>query len=609
MNATTIRKNRLWLALSLVLFLVSGIGASVVQTAGGSVEVEDLQWETPSGHTMSALLFRPDSATADAPAPAVVVSHGWFNSREMQDLNFVELARRGYVVVSIDMYGHGDSDPVTEEEWPIRGTGMYDAVELVAGLPYVDAERIGVSGHSNGGRAANWSVDADNEADEQLISAVLLVDQDPNYADPESGEFFNKYGSRDVGVIAAQYDEFFFRSYSPEGEVLTAPRDYLGTDNAQSFLHFGTSPDGETREAGTVYTEDVDGEEAMRVIYSLNQIHPWTHFSAQAVDDLLTFFDASLGTPDAAAGDSQVWQWKVVFNALGLVGFAIFLVAFTRELLQVPVFRPLRADAAMAPARATGRRGGWWFWGGLAVSAVVSALSYIWLFEFAGTSQPAFLPQSPPYFIGLWAAVNGLFALAVMVVSYLTFGRGSGQDLRRIGAVVRGRTLLLSVLLAAVVVVTAFAIVLAVDYLFQTDFRLWVVAIRAFEPSVVGIALRYLPFFLVFFVANSVAINAFNRFTLAGREWLNTAVVALFNALGAIVLVVIQYTTFFVTGLPTETISPITGIWLFPVIVILIASAVISRKIYRATNNPYIGGFINAAVATMMTVGTTLTVA
>jgi hypothetical protein len=37
-------------------------------------------------------------------------------------------------------------------------------------------------------------------------------------------------------------------------------------------------------------------------------------------------------------------------------------------------------------------------------------------------------------------------------------------------------------------------------------------------------------------------------------------------------------------------------------------AAVISRKIYRATNNPYIGGFINAVVVTIIAVTNTLTV-
>ena len=226
MKQGLLKRNSFWLALSLVVMLVSAIVASAVQTAGGTVAVKDLQWETSSGRTLNALLFKPDTATADNQAPAIIVSHGWWNNREMQDANYVELARRGYVVMSIDMYGHGNSDPLPADELAVNGTGMYDAVKLIADLPYVDVDRIGVSGHSNGARAANWSVPIDNEAEQQLIAAVLLVDNDPVYVDADFA-YTNIYGSRDVGVIAAQYDEFFFRSYSPEGAVLTPPREYL----------------------------------------------------------------------------------------------------------------------------------------------------------------------------------------------------------------------------------------------------------------------------------------------------------------------------------------------------------------------------------------------
>ena len=113
---------RVWHAL--LLCLISAAGAAWIQTGGGEVAVSDLRWETPSGHMMSALLFRPVSATAESPAPAIVVSHGWFNNREMQDLNFVELSRRGYVTLSIDMYGHGNSEALPRAELMKRGIGM-----------------------------------------------------------------------------------------------------------------------------------------------------------------------------------------------------------------------------------------------------------------------------------------------------------------------------------------------------------------------------------------------------------------------------------------------------------------------------------------------------
>src|SRR5690606_17135588 len=163
--------------------------------------------------------------------------------------------------------------------------GMYDGVKLIADLPYVDPARIGVSGHSNGARAANFSVALDNEADPQLISAVFLVDNEAMYVD-EDGGFANLYGTRDVGLIADQYDEFFFRSYDAEGNVLTAPRDFATTPNAQSFLNFGSDPaDGEKREVDTFYSEKIDGVEAVRILHTPAQTHPWTTISKYAVAD------------------------------------------------------------------------------------------------------------------------------------------------------------------------------------------------------------------------------------------------------------------------------------------------------------------------------------
>lgn len=610
MRQRLLRRNSFWLVFSLILMLVSAVGASLVQTAGGSVEVKDMQWEAASGREMNALLFKPVAASADDPRPAIVVSHGWWNNREMQTANYVELARRGYVVVSIDMYGHGDSDPLPAGEEAVGGTGMYDTVKLLADLPYVDTERIGVSGHSNGARAANFSVALDNEADTPLIASVLLVDNDAVYTD-EEGAYTNVYGSRDTGIVQAQYDEFFFRSYDAEGNALTPPREFLSTPNAQSFLSFGADPaDAEQREGFEVYTENVDGDEAMRVIYSLPQTHPWSTISSAAVGHLVDFFEESLGAPNPIPASNQIWQIKEIFTTIGLIGFGVFLVAFTRAMLAVPAFARLRVTEPM-PAAAPTRKGLAWFWGGLALSVGVSAISYVLLSQAPWAGGIAFgvtnlIAPGVPWFIGIWAAINGLAAIVIMVVSYLVFGRESGQDLRASGVLPGWGRFFQGIGLALVTVVAAFLIVFVLDYFFTTDFRLWVVAVKVFTPEKIWFALLVLPLFLVYFFANSVAINGFNRFTLAGKEWLNTLVLAVFNALGPIILVVLQYTTFFITGETIPGFGGIFSIWLFPVILILAVAAVISRKIYRATNNPYIGGFINAAVVTLISVSNSL---
>ena len=155
------KKNaRFWLIIALVICLVSSIGAHIFQTGFGSITYHDLKIDAPSGHTLDALLLVPDTATEANPAPAIVVSHGWYNNREMQDLNYVEYARRGYVVLAISMYGHGDSEVIPSNTWwddENNANGLYDGVKYVASLPFVDASRIGVTGHSNGALAHSLS--------------------------------------------------------------------------------------------------------------------------------------------------------------------------------------------------------------------------------------------------------------------------------------------------------------------------------------------------------------------------------------------------------------------------------------------------------------------
>ena len=48
-------------------------------------------------------------------------------------------------------------------------------------------------------------------------------------------------------------------------------------------------------------------------------------------------------------------------------------------------------------------------------------------------------------------------------------------------------------------------------------------------------------------------------------------------------------------------------VWLFPMLVVLPVAAIISRKIYRATNNPYLPGIILGIIVTMISCSNTLT--
>lgn len=592
------KQAKIWLCIGIALMLLCSIVVSSVQTNGGKVDMKELTIETDKGYYMSAYLMIPEGATAENPAPAVVTSHGYLNNKEMQDANYVELARRGFVVLAIDQPCHGDSQVMAMRD----ADGVYQGVLALSRMPFVDVSRIGITGHSMGGGSCNSAVAEDNANGTNLISAVLLNCADATYKDAD-GNFANVYGSRDVAILAAQYDEFFHK-YTDAGGVAREAPYFLQGINSQSFLNFGVDPTGlEARTAYTVYTETIDGEEAVRVIYNPDIIHPWSHFSAKSTSSVIEFFNMTLDAPNPLPGNDQVWQWKEAFNFVGLLGFVVFICAFAILMVYTPAFASLRAAEPVQPAKVADGKGKLWFWLSLAAGALFSMLIYRWILK-TGTSMK--VSQTEAMGLGLWSTLCGVFTILSMVVFYYCYGKKRGLNLEALGVKISGKKLGLTVLLAVIVVAVSYGCVFVADYFFYADFRIWTLAIKAFEAPI----LKYLPYgflFVTFYVASSVANNCFNYNEIGGKSWVNTIIVGLMTALPALILPWIQYITYYSTGAMKWAGSAMHILWLFPIVLILFGSVVISRVIYKATKNPYLPGIINAAIITLLTITNTCT--
>lgn len=595
------------LCISLALMLLCGIVVNAVQTSGGKVAMRELTIETDSGYTMSAYLLVPKTATAENPAPAIVTSHGYLNNKEMTDANYVELARRGFVVLAIDQPDHGDSD-VTPDFFILAPDGVYQGVLALSRMPFVDTSRIGVTGHSMGSWSVNAAIQADNLNETPLIAAALIHCNDPLYQDAD-GNFANPYGSRDVAVISAIYDEFFGTSVSADGQPLSSPY-FMETATAQTFLNFGRNPaESEVREAYTEYREDVDGKETLRIVYRPPIIHPWSHFSARSESYICDFFSKTLSAPNPIDPNNQVWQWKEAFNFVGVIGFVLFLCSFTTLLVFTPTFACLRADETVKSMPVKDKTGKLWFWLSLAAGSVFGSLVYLTLVNMGNSMAVA---QGEAMGLGLWSTACGLFTILSMAVYYFVYGKKNGLDLAERGVKMPLKKLGLSVLLALIVVTVGYGLVFVEDYFFLADFRLWTLAIKAFELPI----LRYLPYVLLFFtyyIAISVATNCFNYNDIGGKA--NGVICALFAALPAVVLPAIQYGTYYSTNhmmwfqrTMADPNYPMYVLWLFPIILILFGSTLVTRVIYRHTKNPYIAGIINALIVGLLTITNTCSV-
>ena len=601
------KQAKIWLCISIALMLLASIVVSAIQTNGGHVTMKELNIETDLGYSMSAYLFIPETATAETPAPAVVVSHGYLNNKEMTDANYVELARRGFVVLAIDQPCHGDSEIMAQS----ISNGVDQGVLAVSRMPFVDVDRIGVTGHSMGGGSCNRAVAVDNERENPLISAVLIHCNDPTVKNSD-GNYVNAYGNRNVGVIAVQYDEFFHKWVDESGIARQAPY-YMGSPTAQAFLHFGVDPTGlDKRDAYTYYSETVDGEECFHVIYRPDVIHPWSHFSAKSETCVIDFFTKALNAPNPIDSSNQVWQWKEAFNFVGLVALAIFICAFGTLMLFTPTFESLRAKEVVQPAKLADNKAKFWFWGSLAAGVLFSCLIYINAVAFGNTKA---VSQTEAMGLGVWSTLCGLFTILSMVVFYQCYGKKHGMNLAELGVKMPLKKLGLSILLGVIIAVMAYVCVFTADYFFYADFRIWTLAIKAFEAPI----LKFLPYgllFVTFYIASSVANNCFNYNEIGGKSWVNTIIVALFTALPAIILPAIQYTTYFTQkhmmwqqmALGTNNVNPpMYVLWLFPIILILFASTVINRVLYKVTKNPYVGGVVNVIMVTLLTITNTCT--
>jgi len=103
-------------ALYLSLLILSIITASSLylswsaDTGLGDLVVERTEIESDAGRPVNFLVYSPRSRTYGQPMPIVLTTHGIAGSKEgMYSFN-IELARRNFTVVSVDLAGHGDSE-------------------------------------------------------------------------------------------------------------------------------------------------------------------------------------------------------------------------------------------------------------------------------------------------------------------------------------------------------------------------------------------------------------------------------------------------------------------------------------------------------------------
>ena len=541
-------------ALGAILIIAGSVLAFLVQGSGG-VEVREARWRTPEGAVMSGLLYRPPGLEAGRRAPAVLLSHGYINTREMQSPFAIELARRGFVVLAMDMTGHGGSGGNVGA----AGFGGPSALAFLRSQPFVDGDQIGLAGHSMGGGPVLAAARAEPEG----YRAVVLVGSAPGLFGPpdEVGPDF----PRNLNVVFGGLDEFSALMWrTPKGT------DLPGSEKLKAV--FGVAS---PVEPGRIYGDPALGT-ARRL--DLPRItHPWEHFSSGGVAPAVDWMQARLeGEARPLPAGDQVWVWKEAGTLLALVGAGLLLLGAFELALGLPWLGQLRRSPE--PAAAVRGIGGWL---ALGLTAVLPALTYLPFMKLGALWFPsALFPQWVQNQLLAWALANTV--LAIVIALFLRRGRPVfSVDIPRS-------------LVAAVLSVGAVALALAaVDRLLQVDFRFWVIGFRPLTEARWPIFLAYLPLWTLHCVIVVRGLCALLAVDGASRRLTYLTAAGVMGG-GFFVLAALQYATLFATGLlltPTEPLNVIVALQFIPLLALV---GIIAVFTWRRTNSYLPGALICA---------------
>ncbi len=640
----------LFLVICLAVVFVSSFAQSAVQTDGWSVEVSDLRNETNkgvkegyslnddgsvaiveqavNGKVVSGLLFKPNTATADNKAPAIVLTHGYLNNREMQLQNAIELARRGFVVLAVDREGHGNYENTGETGAMMATNGLYDSAKYLYNLDYVDQSKIGISGHSMGGYTTAMTLLNDMQLG--IISAGLMQSWSMYIASAPGV---------DVGFLKSQDDEFFYTTQENGG---TLSRQWLSTTEAKTYVG-NPALEGDVVNGG-IYVggslvETVPGQEvanAFRVIYEIDGVHPQVHYSVDGAAAVVDFFYNAFGTPNGheyLAKESQSWWVKDMFSVIGMIALIAAIFPFVSLLLTTPLFKSLAvgkksevdgvvvwdgpAPQEPKPLRGVMKNLTYWL-GALAIMFFSGFIIHDVCTEYGDRVFPntQLYPQDTTNWVAIWAVVVALFSLLVILAFYLIntlvararYKEDAPQHIENPFAAAKISSgfvgLLKTFLLAGIVVFSLYFVTFINWSAWTVDFRVWTFAIKVFDVGVMlPTMVRYAVFFGIFFVVSAIFNENYRVKNLP--DWATILINVFFNVFGVVLAISIQYGQFTSTGVMWQPDMALGYIVLIPMIPVLAISTIISRLITKKTGNMWLGALINTMLFTIITCANT----
>jgi len=468
------------------------------------------------------------------------------------------------------------------------------------------------------------------------------------------------------------YDEFFFNNPVATAAAGGTVQRSDWTQVPVGMMFLGLDPDGSGgtanqwhyAQSGDLILDDNvvrESQVGSRIVFTPEEIHPWNHFSATTVNHAINFFDYAMGQPAPIPAGNQIWQWKVLFNFITMIGYFMLIIPLAGALLKLPFFKLAVSEkqdpvpmgnkpkhkviywiaiavgallpAYLIPMLMERRVSELVIMGNIALGAAVGTLALsIWAFATAKgcekkktigtgglvtsaifvviqliTANPTNVLNLSANFmapavntIGYWAIMSGVITALILTLTHFDLKAFLGARAGNYGLVAKGEVIVASLATAVVTLVIIYILVFLMQLIFVVDARIWTLAIRSLTGEHILAALRYMPFFFIFYFFNTIAVNANTQ----GRKF-GILIAITLNIGGLVLWLAIQYGVLFSTGVAWYPTMALNAILLFALVPCLAIAAVYANKLYTKTNNVYLAAFINTMFFTLIILANT----
>ncbi len=622
---------------------------------------------------ISYKLFIPEEASEENPLPAVLCLHGYQNDRETSAAYAMELARRGIVAVCIDEFGHGynerslrdrgettykiqgisddgsetivkvglsgpqrfltmmnfstlsffegkaaaiNGDPITidadKDGLTDSSMGGIDAYHWLQSQPFVQPDKIGITGHSMG-TWASWSVAAACQDHAAMVIQCGEVFGE-NIFDSENIEFHN------VLMLQARYDEFnYFRDYKQE----TVADEMLDTDiRDQFFTANGRTPSQQDYTWNTTYGSFED--QTARRVELLETNHRLTTHDGHGIAAAMDWFTEALDVETSLAPDNQIYLYKELLVMVAMLAIMVALCPGVILIGNIPFFRTILVDrkASSREPKLMSRKK-WW------INAMIAVLIGAATYPFMTQLGHGLLPLPENIFrmtIGngfmTWYITLAIISIIMMIVSrrrskkkgieiadYYDLGLSREDHSSKLDWALLGK----SFLAAGALIAVMYLIVTLFQTAFDLDLRFIWPFFKIFSAERFAQFLVYLPFFALFFVVN-VGCKLFGQMRQKVSDgagnfvkcWMGNVVVLLG---GLFVILLLEYIPFFLGAGPGADLlfgTTFGGPFMSALILLVpqfVVFTFLSTWLERKSGNVYVGAFISAMLATWIVTG------